>query len=306
MSSLEPNLPPDFDSFWHETVAEAMSWPLNYERHRGNAFDLPGFLLETYTFNGIKGEPRHGWIAVPNSTLQPSNPSTLGFPGFIWIPPYGRESLLPNPYGTREGFVSISLNFFGHEAFHQEKYRTERGYFPEGVLDPRTWVFRAMFQDAVLALRILAEQPEVDAGKIGAMGMSQGAGISIWLGAWMETVKAVCADMPFLGGMSQVLGHRVYRYPLKELIDFSETAPGGLDAIKRTISYFDTMNVATRCAVPTHVSLGEKDPAAKPVSVEHIFNALPGRKVLRRYPIGHDWYPAMVPNNRQWLLENLA
>ena len=48
-------------------------------------------------------------------------------PGFVWIPPYGRESLLPNAYGTREGFVSLSFNFFGHEAFHQEKYVTARG-----------------------------------------------------------------------------------------------------------------------------------------------------------------------------------
>src|SRR5205823_5017641 len=113
--------------------------------------------------------------------------------------------------------------------------------------------------------RILAELPEVDSSKIGSMGMSQGGGLSIWLGAWSDRVKAVCADMPFLGGMHETLMKNIYRYPLKEIMDFMSTVPEGESQVLRTISYFDTLNQATRCTKPTLVSVGLRDPAVKPI-----------------------------------------
>jgi cephalosporin-C deacetylase len=163
-----------------------------------------------------------------------------------------------------------------------------------------------MFQDAYIATKVLQAQVEVDEERIGAMGMSQGAGFSIWLGAWCPIVKAVCADMPFLGAIRQTLLAEVYRYPLKELIDFMETIPVGRERVLNTISYFDTMNMATHCWAPTQVSRGLKDPACKPETVKAIFDALPGHKLLRTYDWGHDWYPPMIQNYREWLLENLG
>jgi cephalosporin-C deacetylase len=301
MSAFEPHLPPDFEAFWEETFGSAEEAPLDYVRHGEAAAEhsTSDHRVETFTFRGISGAERHGWIAVPTDAEPP-------FPAFLWIPPYGRESLLPNAYGTRKGFLSLSLNFFGHGAFHQEKYTPERGYFAEGVDQPQTWIFRQMAQDAAIALRVLANLQEVDAFRLATMGMSQGAGISIWLGACQDRVRAVCADMPFLGGMRAALGRQVYRYPLKELIDHAKTTPLGMESVLRTLSYFDTMHLATHCRKPTHVSLGEKDPAAKPENVEAIYQALPGEKTLRRYPIGHDWFPDMIDNNREWLLRHLS
>jgi cephalosporin-C deacetylase len=295
---MSPDLPADFTSFWQETAAEAASCVLDVTVHHNRAFQLPGFDVQTFEFRGISGERLHGWIARSESAPDPA-------PAFLWIPPYGRESLLPNQYGTREGFVSLSFNFFGHGAFHQEKYTPSRGYFPEGIESPATFVFRRMFQNAFLAARVLQGLDGVAPERIGSMGMSQGGGISIWLGAWCEFIKAVCADMPFLGNIGESLTKTVYRYPTKELTDWAEQRPGGMQTLLDTLGYFDTVRQARFCDVPTHVSLGIKDPAAKPATVERIFDVIPGRKALRRYEIGHDWFPAMVDNNRQWLLENL-
>lgn len=294
--NLVPYPPADFDAFWNRTIDEALDHPLSWERSRSD-FKLDGFRTDLIQFTGIAEARLHGWIATPES---PPNGRS-----FLWTPPYGRESLLPNDFGTREGFVSLSFNFFGHEAFHQEVYRRDRGYFAKGVESPTTWVFRRMAQDALLALRVLHAQEEVDPERVGAMGMSQGAGISIWLGAWSGMVRAVCADMPFLGAMRHASSRNVYRYPLKELVDRSTTLEGGMDTVLHTISYFDTLNQATRCSVPTLVSLGEKDPAVRPETAVAIYEALPGPKILHRYATGHDWYPDMVPNNAGWLEKNL-
>jgi cephalosporin-C deacetylase len=297
MSELLPYPPENFVEFWRETEAEAHALPLEYHRSLSNNFELPGFTVETLQFRSVGGRILQGWIAYPRGARR--------LPGFVWVPPYGRESLLPNQYGTREGFVSLSFNFFGHDAFHQEKYVKERGYFGQGAESPEGWVFRQMYQDASVAARVLQAQVEADEDRIAAMGMSQGGGISIWLGAWCQVVKAVCADMPFLGGIAQTLESSVYRYPLKELVDFMDTIPIGRERVLNTVSYFDTINQATLCEVPTHVSLGLQDPAAKPLQVRAIYEAVTGQKVLREYNWGHDWHPDMVSNNRQWLIDHL-
>jgi cephalosporin-C deacetylase len=296
MSEIGPYLPEDFDDFWARTLAEAQTVGLDYHRSLKNDFDLPGFIVEEISFAGMTG-PVQGWFAYPEGARR--------CPSFLWVPPYGRESLLPNQYGTRQGFASLSLNFHGLGAFHQEKYAVERGYFAQGADDPETWIFRRMFQDAAIALRVLQAQIEVDEDRIGAMGMSQGAGIAIWLGAHSPIVKAVCADMPFLSAINHTLTKTVYRYPLKEVRDFMESIPLGEARVLNTLSYFDTINQATRCNKPTHVSLGLKDPACRPETVRAVYDALPGKKELTVYDWGHDWHPDMVENNRRWLVENM-
>lgn len=297
MSGLAPALPEDFDAFWAETTEAAMSAPLDYQRSNRVEQETPHHLVETLRFRGIEGDTLHGWIAyAPDASRERS---------FLWIPPYGRESKLPDGYGTREGFVSLSFNFHGESAFHQEAYTPARGYFAQGAEDPETWTFRRMFQNAMLATRVLQAQAEADEHRIGAMGMSQGGGIAIWLGAHLPLIRAVCADMPFLGGIAQSLEGNVYRYPMKELKDFMDQIPVGEARVGNTLAYFDTINQARRCVKPTQVSLGLRDPACRPETVRAIFEALPGSKRLVTYDWGHDWHPDMMEKNAQWLTENL-
>ncbi len=297
MTPFQPYPPEDFEEFWLEAAAEALAVPLNYKRSLNNDFDLDGFTVETLEFSGMSGRTLHGWFAYPQGARR--------IPAFLWVPPYGRESLLPNSYGTRESFASLSFNFFGYGPFHQEKYVPGQGYFAEGAESPETWIFRRMFQDALIAVKVLQAQVEADEDRIGAMGMSQGGGMSIWLGAWSPIIKAVCADMPFLGAIDSTLKGKVFRYPLKELTDYMDVLPVGEARVLNTVSYFDTMNMASRCEKPTQVSLGVSDPAARPDNVRAIFDALPAKKALRTYACGHEWFPDMIESNRAWMLENL-
>jgi len=291
-------IPDDFDAFWQAVRDEAKAVPLDFKRSRVNDYALEGFTVETFRFRGMHDRTLEGWFAYPKDSPK--------VPGFLWIPPYGRESLLPNDYGTRAGMATLSLNLHGHAAFHQEKYTHTRGYMAEGADDPETYVFRRILQDCMIAFRVLQAQFEVDESRLGCMGMSQGAGLSIWMGAHCPGVRAVCADMPFFGGIATRLDAAVYRYPLKELADFMETIPMGREQVQYTLSYYDTCYHASRCLVPTQISLGEKDPASKPEGVRAIFDAVAApEKNLIAYPGGHDWDPNMVANNRDWLLQHM-
>jgi len=293
-----PPLPEDFDAFWANLVQEALRAPLYYKRDLRPQAVATGHLVETFEFDGVAGQRLFGWFAYPEGVRRA--------PAFLWVPPYGRESVLPNEYGTRTGFSSLSFNLHGFGPFHQEKYAPSRGYFAQGIDDPETWIFREIVQNCIVACRVLQAQIEVDEDRIAACGMSQGGGISIWLGAFCPIVKAVCADMPFLGATWVSLVNGVYRYPLKELIDYAESVPVGLQRVLNTVGYFDTAQVATCCKVPCQVSLGLKDPAVKPEYARIIYESLPGAKRLIEYPGGHDWDPGMIDNNLSWMVKALS
>jgi cephalosporin-C deacetylase len=297
MDNSPLDFPEDFDVFWREAVAEAQAAPLDYSRYLQSEISTPEFLIQLVDFRGSAGQTLHGWVAYPAGALQDR--------GFLWLAPYGQESMLPNEYGTRSGLVSFSFNFHGHGPFYREKYEPSRGYFAKGAESPDSWIFRRMFLDSVIAARVFAELPEVDPARIGSMGMSQGGGMSIWLGAWCSQIKAVCADMPFLGNIRETLTRTVHRYPLKELVEFMGELPLGEARVMNTVSYYDTVLHASRCQKPTQVALGLKDPAATPEQVRSIYGALPSTKALQTYEIGHDWSPLMLENNREWMMENL-
>ena len=297
MIELPYEKPEDFESFWTEATAEAMDYPLKVSSFRVLSNQPSTHVVEAFSFAGISGKARHGWLAYPEGARR--------LPGFLWVPPYGRESKLPDEYGTRSGMVSMSFNFHGEDAFHQEAYKPDRGYFAEGADDPETWIFRSMYQDAVIALRILQAQVQVNEDQIGVSGLSQGGGISIWLGAWMPLVKSVCADMPFMCGMGDSVLNYAYRYPMKEIADYMTAIPIGQERVLNTISYFDTIFQAEYCQKPTHICAGTKDPSCRIPNVQAAYDALPGKKHLEVIEWGHDWHPSMIMNNKRWFFQTM-
>ncbi len=297
MIELPYEKPEDFQEFWTDVTAEAMAYPLKVSTFRIVPDQSPTHVVEVFSFAGIQGRVRHGWLAYPEGARR--------LPGFLWVPPYGRESKLPDEYGTRTGMVSMSFNFHGEDAFHQEAYKPDRGYFAEGAEDPSTWIFKTMYQDAVIALRILHAQVQVNEEQIGVAGMSQGGGISIWLGAWLPLVKSVCADMPFMCGMGDSVLKYAYRFPLKELSDYMHEIPIGEQRVLNTLSYFDTIFQAEHCAKPTQITVGLKDPSCRPPNVQMAYDALPGKKHLETLDWGHDWHPNMVINTKRWFFQTM-
>lgn len=297
MIELPYEKPEDFQDFWQATLGAALLAPIEIDDLVFDAYEHPTHTVETFSFRGIDGGRRYAWFAYPKESRM--------VPGFLWVPPYGRESKLPDQYGTREGMASLSFNLHGESAFHQEAYTPARGYFAEGADEPQHWIFRRFFQDCVIALRIIQSQIQVDPDRIGVSGMSQGGGLSVWLGAWVPFVKAVCSDMPFGCAFGNTIQNYAYRYPLKEVKDFMETIPVGEARVLNTMSYYDTVFHAERCLVPTHVSLGLKDPASRPANVEMMYSRLTGVRHLEKLDWGHDWHPSMVANNRDWFLRYL-
>ena len=116
--------PEDFEAFWHQATHEALHHPLQVVDWQFRSRSTASHQVDTFTFLGVDGIEKHGWLAYPEGARN--------LRSFLWLAPYGRESKLPDEYGTRVGMVSMSFNFHGESAFHQEAYKIERGYFAYG------------------------------------------------------------------------------------------------------------------------------------------------------------------------------
>ncbi len=57
-----------------------------------------------------------------------------------------------------------------------------------------------------------------------------------------------------------------------------------MDAVFRTLSYFDAVNFARRASVPALFSVGLMDPVSPPSTVFAVFNAYAGEKAIEVYP----------------------
>lgn len=290
---LKPYVPPGFESFWRETTQMALDAPLDVSFLEQGEYSPPHHHVRVLKFRGIDGEIRCGWVATPMEMEVA--------PGFLWLAPYSRWSIPPNEYGTRRGMASISFNFHGEGPFHREDYTPERGYMAQGIEDRDSWVFRRMYQDAVILGRIFAELPEVDGARIAAKGMSQGGGLAIWMGAWVPYIKAVVADEPFLAGVPWILDAKYFRYPLKELTDVAFSSSEREKQVREALGFYDTVNQSAFCEVPTRVTLGLKDPSVRPPQVRAVYETLPGVKDLEELDWGHDWHPRMIEGAAEFL-----
>ena len=300
MNLVQPNIPTDFKDFWDNNTQEALKHPVEYQKKES---DHPSDThhIQIFQFNGIKNNTLNGWIAIPKDL-----PSFSKASAFIWLPHYGPSSVLPNKYGTRKDFISLSFNLHGKDPFNQDAYSKELGYFTHRVESKETWIFKEIFQNCCIATKILADLEEVEESKIASMGLSQGGGLAIWLGTWIpHLIKATCADLPFLAAITNTLEEKVFRYPTKEFIDYFAEDPTRKEKAYNTLNYYDTINIASQCKTPTLVSLGTKDPASKPYTVKSIYQSLPSTKKLVEYEWGHNWHPEMITNNLNWLNDYL-
>jgi len=176
-----------------------------------NEWLTDGFRVKYVSYNVEEDERAHAYLAIPDLVVPAG-----GFPGVVCIhgtTNWGARRTLgipPDPNDpqkhksmtgldcarnlVRKGFVTISP-----EHFCCASRTPAEGPFDTAAFYRKhpNWsaVGKATYENS-LALSVLASQPEVNAGRVGATGNSLGGHGSIWLGAYDERVKCVVASCP--------------------------------------------------------------------------------------------------------------
>lgn len=208
----------------------------------------------------------------------------------------GREYLVDplGPVFARAGYVTLAVDMpvFGKRA------NVSEGAAAKALLWHGKSLFGQMLSDHSAALTYLASRPDVDAGRIGAFGISMGCTLSYWLAAMDERIAAVThlccfADFRTMIELGAHDGHGIY-LTVPGLL--AETDAGGIAGL-----------IAPR---PQLVCIGEADKLTPALAVERAWRELepcyaaaPDRLQRVSEPgIGH----AETPRMRAAMLEFFA
>lgn len=167
------------------------------------------YIIEKFAFDNGVGDTVFGCTLLPSGRTGPG-PAILYHHWHADDYELGKDEVLTSVHPelgfatgeqfVRQGYVvqGIDAYGFGERRFQGPAGRKEMGASVEAALfktflwEGRT-LWGMMVRDDMLALNLLASRPEVDPGRIAAMGVSMGSTRTWWLAALDERIKvAVC------------------------------------------------------------------------------------------------------------------
>jgi dienelactone hydrolase len=195
----------------------------------------------------------------------------------------GRAILHEPPYAevlAERGIASFCIDTW---LFGERRGRTESEQFKQMLWQGQV-LWGMMVFDSLRAVDYLCSRPDIDATRIGTMGLSMGSTMASWLAA-LDTRIKVCVDLCCLTDFRALIEtrgldrHGIYYY------------------VPSLLKHFTTAEINALIAPRPHLSLaGNHDPLTPPAGLEQIDQKL---KIvyaefgcsdaweLKRYNVGH-------------------
>ena len=229
------------------------------EKHEG--FTLERLILD---LNGF--EPVPALLLIPDRLQRPA-PGLLYVHWHAGMYDLGKEQLLQGvevqpayaPVCAEKGLVTLAIDSwcFGERKHDADGHRGEEDTF-KLMLWRGQVLWGMMMFDELRALDYLSGHPEVDPGRVGALGMSMGATKAWWLAALDQRVRAamdVCCltDYQSLIDAHGLSGHGAYYF------------------VPSLLKHFDTFQINQLTVPRAHLSVnGRRDPLTPPSGVEQV------------------------------------
>lgn len=287
----------DFADFWQTTLQEAAQQPLNAELEKLE-YPALGCTVHRLFYDGWQGARIAAWYLRP-----------LGkgpFPGLVQYHGYSGSksdvfSYLP---WALQGYAILAVDVRGQsgESTDPAPYPGGhvKGWMTQGITAPEAYYYRGAYVDCVRALDWMCAQPEVDASRVGVMGMSQGGGLTLAVAALDARPALAMPEMPYLCHFRRAVAMAI-RQPYLEIPDYLKRWPEREDTVWRTLSYFDNMNLAPWITCPVLMTVGLQDDICPPSSVYAAFNWLDAPREMRVYPYhNHEMVQAHWETKLRW------
>jgi len=266
----------DFDAFWAGSLAELGAVDPQYEVVPSPDMWTNGKIDVFEVTMRSHGDVRvRGWLEVPGAPGP--HPAVIRVPGY--------DSSM-EPEGSWQDMVVFSFNPRGHGNSQDDVPGEPADYWVRGLDDKATYFYRGAYLDCIRAVDFLASREDVDQERIAIWGGSQGGGLAFATAALDPRIDFCAADIPFL--CDWVNYFKLTHWPeMDEWI--AEDGRRSWESTLRTMSYFDTMNLAGRIQCPTVMGIGLQDEVCPPSTSFASFNRIPARKSYRIYEDrGHD------------------
>jgi len=213
----------------------------------------------------------------------------------------GRQGMATPPYAEFLAGLGVCALSIDAWVFGERAGRTEMDLLKEMLWKGQV-LWGMMVYDSLRAADYLRSRPEVDAARVGTLGMSMGSSMAQWVAALDERIKVsvdICCltDYQALIDAGNLKGHGIYYY------------------VPSLLKHFTAAGINELIAPRAHLSLaGNRDPLTPPAGLDRIDSELkrvyastghPERWKLLRYEQGHQETQRMREEIRGFLVEHL-
>lgn len=290
--------PADFDEYWDRALAEMHALdpqvelrPYPLQSRAADCFDL--------YFTGVGGARVHAKYLRPKQTRDSHpapHPAVLLFHGYSGNSGDWCDKL----QWVSQGYSVAALDCRGQGGQSEDAGavigNTLRGHIIRGLEDtPEKLLFRSIFLDTAQLARIVMSMSEVDAGRVGATGGSQGGGLTLACAALEPSIKKAAPVFPFLCDYQRVweMDLAVGAYEeLKTYFRLFDPLHAREQDVFTRLGYIDNQYLAPRIKAEVLMAVGLMDTICPPSTQFAAYNKIDSKKDLLIYPdFGHEGLP---------------
>jgi cephalosporin-C deacetylase len=278
--------PADFDAYWERGLAEMRALDPQIEITPAE-FQTPYAECSHLFFTGVGDARIHAKLLRPRGATE-RHPAVLQFHGYTGDSGDWTAKL---PY-VALGYTVAALDCRGQGGLSEDKGGVQgwtlRGHIIRGLDDaPEKLLFRQNFLDTAQLAKIVLEMPDVDPERVGAMGGSQGGGLTLACAALEPRIKRVVPMFPFLCDYKRVwdidLAKDAYA-ELREWFRKKDPLHEHEEEIFTKLGYIDVQFLAPRIRGEVMMAVGLMDQICPPSSQFAAYNKITAKKSLSVYP----------------------
>lgn len=286
--------PRDMDEYWEKAIQEMRTIDPKVELIPSK-FQAPNAECFHLYFTGVGGARIHAKYLRPKNSSKP-HPAVLMFHGYTGNSGNWSDKL---SY-VASGFSVAALDCRGQGGLSEDiggvKGNTFRGHIIRGIDDhPEKLLFRNIFLDTAQLARIIMEMPEVDEDRVGALGGSQGGGLTLACAALETRIKRAAPVFPFLCDYKRVWEMDLAKDAYQEISDYFrlfDPTHERQDEFFNTLGYIDVQHLAKRIKAEIMMGIGLMDTICPPSSQFAAYNKITSPKKTVIYPdFGHEALP---------------
>lgn len=289
--------PADFDAFWEEGLSEMRALDPQVALKPAQ-FQTDFAVCDHLYFNGVGGARVHAKLLRPRQATEP-HPALLMFHGYSassgdWADKLGYVAA---------GFTVAALDCRGQGGLSEDvggvMGNTHRGQIIRGLDDePEKMLFRQIFLDTAELAKIIMAMPDVDASRVGAMGGSQGGGLTLACAALEPRIRRAAPVFPFLCDYRRVweldLDERAYE-ELRTYFRLHDPRHEREDSIFTKLGYIDVQHLCPRIQADVLFSTALRDTICPPSTQFAAYNKIRSLKSMLIYPdFGHENLPGQA------------
>ena len=282
----------DLESFWAASLEELAAVEPDYQLSKQEVKEGADHELYEVVMRSFGGARVRGWLQLP---LTDGPHSAL-----LRVPGYTQNMM---PLDAASGAVILSFNIRGHGNSTDDIPGNPKDFWLRGLDERDAYYYRGAYLDCVRAVDFLCSLEEVDTDRITVWGGSQGGGLAFATAALDQRIDLCVADIPWLCDWKNYLD-LAGKTDDDEIRSWLEAKAGrSVESTLKTLSYYDTMNLAHMIKCPTLMGVGLQDPICPPSTSFATFNRITAPRDFRIYEdSGH----GLGWDHVKWVLSEMA